>query len=157
MKEGVDYKPIPYGTPVEDVVKDMKLIYVNPKYEKWKKEIEARKLLGLEKVHWSGYINKFFLEDLKKDPSTMAIWKKDDWLVIAWVETEPKKLSKEEFVALFGKYLEPEHISELLGGYYDYDTMNVRELGIKVEVTPTSVWISGEDWNKLVFEGKVKE
>jgi len=157
FKFGVDYKPIPEGTNPEDIVRGMKLIYVSSKYKEWKKDIFIRKLQEMDRLYWSGYVSKKFLDDLKKDPTVLAIWEKDGWLVFAWMDMPPKRMSKEEFIEKFGKYLNPEQPDELLGGYYDYSTMRVPDLGITVEVEPYDVIFKGEDWAKLIFEGIIKE
>ena len=60
-----------------------------------------------------------------------------------------KLMSKHEFIQLFHDYLYPEQIGELMGGYYDGDTMLVHDLGIEVEVTPSWVLIKKEDWEKI--------
>jgi len=67
-------------------------------------------------------------------------------------------MSKREFIEKFGKYLNPEQPDELLGGYYDYSTMRIPDLGgIEVDVEPYDVTIKGDDWAKLIFEGIIKE
>jgi len=74
FKFGVDYKPIPEGTNPENIVKGMKLIYVSSKYKEWKKDIFIRKLQEMDKLYWSGYVSKKFLDGKRMDGSFLRGW-----------------------------------------------------------------------------------
>ena len=59
-------------------------------------------------------------------------------------------LSKHEFLAQFGRFLNEEQYDEFLGGYYDGDTMHLWSLGIEVGVEANEVVFRREDYQKAL-------
>ena len=72
------YRPLDKAENPRKVVQVMRLDYVRPDFAKVVKE---------KPLHFSGYINIMLKKTLKKDLSTMAIWTRGQWMVVAWVES----------------------------------------------------------------------
>lgn len=75
---------IPYGTDPSQVVEAMALEYVNPEF-----------LKGRRKVHWSAVpietiLEKtsleHYLEVAKRQPITLALWRDQEKVVVAWID-----------------------------------------------------------------------
>jgi len=80
QEHGMTTRPIPQGEDPREIVEDMKLVYNDPNY--------PAKVSG-KKIHWSGYIAASLKDEfIKKDPNVVAIWEKDGWMVLAWIEVE---------------------------------------------------------------------
>jgi hypothetical protein len=76
---------IPQGTKPEELVKNMDLCHVKAAYK-----------FNTQTVHWSGgshdEINYDMIQEMMKDPCTLAIWENDDLRVVAWVEKNPESI-----------------------------------------------------------------